>query len=234
MRVPFMHAYSDLLVQTCHRRGAHAIGGMAAFVPSRRDAEVNEKAIAAVREDKKREASAGFDGTWVAHPDLVPVAKEIFDEALGDDPNQLWKLRDDVALRGPELLDLRVPGGLVTEAGARNNVAVSLRYLESWLRGTGAVAIFNLMEDAATAEIARAQIWQWCHHGVRLPDGQLVTRELIARLEDEELAALRTELDEAGLGPGRATEAAQLFEMVALSDEFVEFLTMPGYEKLGS
>jgi len=232
MRVPFMHSYTELLVRTCHRRGAHAIGGMAAFIPSRRDQAVNERALAAVRDDKNLEASAGFDGTWVAHPDLVPLATEVFDSALGDEANQLSRLRDDVSVEAGELLDVAVPGGSVTEAGIRNNVAVSLRYLESWLRGTGAVAIFNLMEDAATAEIARAQIWQWCYHGVPLGDGRVVSAELIRRLETEELGRLVTELEEGGLGTGRSKEAAELFETVALSDEFADFLTLLAYEKL--
>jgi malate synthase len=232
MAVPFMHAYTELLVRTCHRRGAHAIGGMAAFVPSRRDPEVNERAMNAVREDKRREAGAGFDGTWVAHPDLVPVATEVFDGVLDGQPNQLARSREDVAVQAPELLDVAVPGGSVTEAGVRNNVAVSLRYLESWLRGTGAVAVFNLMEDVATAEIARAQIWQWCRHRVALADGSTVSPELVRRVEAEELEQLQEELAAAGLGEGRAKEAADLFDTVALPDEFVEFLTWPAYEKL--
>jgi malate synthase len=232
MAVPFMHAYTELLVRTCHRRGAHAIGGMAAFIPSRRDPEVNERALSAVREDKRREVSAGFDGTWVAHPDLVPVATEVFDSVLGQAPNQLSRSRDDVKVEASQLLDVMVPGGAVTEAGVRSNVAVSLRYIESWLRGTGAVAIFNLMEDTATAEIARAQIWQWCHQGTALADGPAVDQELVRRLEAEELERLLSELSAAGLGDGRAKEAAELFDNVALSDDFVDFLTLPGYEKL--
>ena len=232
MAVPFMHAYTELLVRTCHRRGAHAIGGMAAFIPSRRDPEVNERALSAVREDKRREVSAGFDGTWVAHPDLVPVATEVFDSVLGNAANQLSRSRDDVKVEASQLLDVAVPGGVVTEAGVRNNVAVSLRYLESWLRGTGAVAIFNLMEDTATAEIARAQIWQWCHQGVALEEGRAVDQELVRRLEAEELERLLGELGDAGLGDGRAKEAAELFDNVALSDEFVDFLTLPAYDRL--
>jgi malate synthase len=232
MAVPFMHAYTELLVRTCHRRGAHAIGGMAAFIPSRRDPEVNERALSAVREDKRREVSAGFDGTWVAHPDLVPVATEVFDNVLGQAPNQLSRSREDVKVEPSQLLDVVVPGGAVTEAGVRNNVAVSLRYVESWLRGTGAVAIFNLMEDTATAEIARAQIWQWSHQRAALGDGRVVDRELVRHLEAEELERLLSELGDAGLGDGRAKEAAELFDNVALSAEFVDFLTLPAYEKL--
>ena len=232
MAVPFMHAYTELLVRTCHRRGAHAIGGMAAFIPSRRDPEVNERALSAVREDKRREVSAGFDGTWVAHPDLVPVAADVFDSVLGKAANQLSRSREDVKIEASQLLDVAVPGGAVTEAGVRNNVAVSLRYLESWLRGTGAVAIFNLMEDTATAEIARAQIWQWCHQGVALEEGRAVDQELVRRLEAEELERLLGELGDAGLGDGRAKEAAELFDNVALSGDFVDFLTLPAYERL--
>ncbi|MGH3112919.1 MAG: malate synthase A, partial [Gaiellaceae bacterium] len=165
MTVPFMRAYTDLLVKTCHRRGAHAMGGMAAFVPSRRDPEVNEVALAKVREDNQREAGNGFDGTWVAHPDLVPVATEEFDGVLGERPNQVERLREEVDVAAGDLLDVRVPEGEITDEGVRANASVGLRYLESWLRGTGAVAIDNLMEDAATAEISRSQIWQWLRHG---------------------------------------------------------------------
>ena len=232
MTAPFMHAYSELIVRTCHRRGAHAIGGMAAFVPSRRDPEANERALAAVQADKNREASAGFDGTWVAHPDLVAVATEVFDNMLGDRENQLSVLREDVVVDASRLLDVAVPGGSITEAGLRNNVAVSLRYLESWLRGTGAVAVFNLMEDVATAEIARAQVWQWRHHGVTLDDGRAVTPELVRHISAGELGVLQEELGKAGIGEGRAKEAAELFETLALSDEFTEFLTLIAYERL--
>ncbi|MGH2995259.1 MAG: malate synthase A [Gaiellaceae bacterium] len=214
MTVPFMRAYTQLLVKTCHRRGAHAMGGMAAFVPSRRDPEVNETALAGVREDKVREASDGFDGTWVAHPDLVPVATEEFDRVLGERPNQVERQREDVDVEAGDLLDVRVPGGDVTEDGVRNNVAVGLRYLESWLRGTGAVAIFNLMEDAATAEISRSQVWQWIRH-------RRVERDLVTRLEDEELAEA---------GEGRWEDAREVFERVALSEKLEEFLTLPAYE----
>ena len=232
MTVPFMQAYTDLIVRTCHRRGAHAIGGMAAFVPSRRDPDVDERALAAVRADKNREASAGFDGTWVAHPDLVAVATEVFDSVLGDRPNQLSVFRDDVVVDAGRLLDVAVPDSSVTEAGVRNNVAVSLRYLESWLRGTGAVAVFNLMEDVATAEIARAQVWQWCHHGVMLDDGRAVTPELVRNIAAGELEALRDDLGKAGVPQGGAKEAAELFGTLALSEEFKEFLTLAAYERI--
>ena len=216
MTIPFMRAYTELLVRTCHRRGAHAMGGMAAFVPSRRDPEVNENALAKVREDKSREAGDGFDGTWVAHPDLVPVALAEFDAVLGERPNQVERQREDVAVTAAELLDVRVPGGEVTEEGIRNDVSVGLRYLESWLRGVGAVAIYNLMEDAATAEISRSQLWQWVRHG----QADAVD---IRRFEEEELASA---------GEGRWAEARAVFDSVALSDEFVEFLTLPAYEHL--
>jgi malate synthase len=214
MTVPFMRAYTELLVRTCHRRGAHAMGGMAAFVPSRRDAEVNAVAIAKVREDKRREAGDGFDGTWVAHPDLVPVAMEEFDGVLGDRPNQVDRLREEVEVAADDLLDVRVPGGEITPDGLQNNVSVGLRYLESWLSGSGAVAIYNLMEDAATAEIARSQIWQWMRHG-------RVGRDRVVELEDQELAEA---------GDGRWAEARAVFDSVALADELPEFLTVPAYE----
>jgi malate synthase len=216
MTVPFMRAYTELLVRTCHRRGAHAMGGMAAFVPSRKDAEVNETAIAKVREDKEREANGGFDGTWVAHPDLVPVATEVFDSVLGERENQVDRRRDEVSVEAGDLLDVRVPDGDVTEEGVRNNVSVGLRYLESWLRGVGAAAIYNLMEDAATAEISRAQIWQWIRHGK-------TERRHVAELEDEELA---------GAGEGRWADARVVFDRVALDADFAEFLTLPAYEYL--
>ena len=226
MTAPFMRAYTELLVATCHKRGAFAMGGMAAFIPSRRDPEVNEVALAKVREDKEREAGDGFDGSWVAHPDLVPVCMEIFDRVLGDRPNQLDKQRPDVSVGPEQLLDVASTPGEVTEAGLRSNVSVGLQYLEAWLRGNGAVAIFNLMEDAATAEISRSQIWQWIHNGVRLSDGTEITAELVARIEDEELAKL-------DLVPGnRFDEARKLFERVALADDFADFLTTAAYDSI--
>jgi malate synthase len=217
MTVPFMRAYTELLVRTCHARGAHAMGGMAAFVPSRKDPDVNATAIAKVREDKEREANDGFDGTWVAHPDLVPVATEVFDSVLGDRSNQVDRRRDDVSVQGADLLDIRVPSGEVTEEGIRSNVSVGLQYVESWLRGVGAAAINNLMEDAATAEISRAQIWQWIRHGN-------VEREHVRALEDAELAQLA--------GKGSWEDARAVFDRVALGQEFEEFLTLPAYEYL--
>jgi malate synthase len=224
MTAPFMRAYTELLVQTCHRRGAHAIGGMAAFIPSRRDAVVNERALAAVREDKRREAGDGFDGTWVAHPDLVPVAQEAFDAVLGSRPNQKERRRDDVQADARSLLDFRVPGGKITEAGVRNDISVAVQYVESWLRGTGAVALFNLMEDAATAEIARGQLWQWRRNGATLDDGRPLTAELYRRLRDDELAKLRR------FEGDRIDDARGLIDRLVLADDFTEFLTVPAYE----
>jgi malate synthase len=224
MTVPFMRAYTELLVRTCHRRGAHAIGGMAAFIPSRRDPQVNEIALAKVREDKEREAKDGFDGTWVAHPDLVPVALEVFDRVLGEQPHQKHRLREDVQVTARDLLDVRVPGGRITEGGLRNNVSVALQYLDSWLRGQGAAAIFNLMEDTATAEISRAQLWQWHFHRAELDDGRPVTAELYVQIRDEELTKL------GGEGAGRLREAREILDRLVLDDEFTEFLTYLAYE----
>ncbi len=226
MTVPFMRAYTELLVKTCHRRGAHAIGGMAAFIPSRRDPQVNEVALAKVREDKEREAGDGFDGTWVAHPDLVPVAKAVFDRVLGERPNQLDRQRDDVQVSARDLLNIQVPGGQITEAGFRNNVSVALQYLNSWLQGQGAAAIFNLMEDTATAEISRAQLWQWRFHSAKLNDGRPVTRELYESIRDEEVAKL------GGRNAGRMADAVEILDELVLRDEFVEFLTYLAYPKL--
>jgi malate synthase len=230
MTVPFMRAYTELLVRTCHRRGTFAMGGMAAFIPSRRDPEVNRVALEKVREDKVREAGDGFDGTWVAHPDLVATATECFDAVLGDRPNQIGRRRDDVEVRGGQLVDVTVPGGAVTEGGVRQNVSVGIQYIESWLRGNGAAAINNLMEDAATSEISRSQVWQWVRAGSRLADGRVVDRELVRRIEDEELARLRESYGEETYGRGRFEEARRIFDQVALADEFVEFLTLPAYE----
>jgi malate synthase len=215
MSVPFMRAYTELLVKTCHRRGAHAIGGMAAFIPSRRDPEVNEVALAKVRDDKLREAADGFDGTWVAHPDLVPVALSVFDDTLGERPNQVSRQRDEVAVAAEDLLNVSATPGEVTEEGVRLNVSVGIQYIASWLNGVGAAAINNLMEDAATAEISRSQIWQWVQH-------DRVTRDRVLELEREELEKL---------GPGHEA-AAEIFAKVALAEQFEEFLTLPAYERL--
>src|SRR3954471_11473336 len=213
MTVPFMRAYATLLVKTCHARGAHAIGGMAAFIPSRRDPELNERALAKVREDKEREAGDGFDGTWVAHPDLVPAARAEFDRVLGDRANQVERRRDDVSVGAGELLDFAIPGGEITDGGVRENVDVGLRYLDSWLGGVGAAAINNLMEDVATAEISRAQLWQWTHHG---------------QVDADRVRAIAAEKS----GELRDARAAELFERVALADHFEEFLTLPAYDYL--
>jgi malate synthase len=226
MTAPCMRAYTQLLVGTCHRRGAHAIGGMAAFIPSRRDPAVNETALAKVREDKTREANDGFDGSWVAHPDLVPVCREVFDQTLGAAPHQVDRTRQEVTITAAQLLDIRATPGSITEAGLRNDVTVAIQYVASWLAGTGAVAIFDLMEDAATAEIARSQVWQWLHNDVVLAGtGQPVTTDLVRRLVDEEIAKL-------GGDPGQYTDARALFLEVATSDQFVDFLTLVGYERL--
>ena len=215
MGVPFMRAYAELLVATCHRRGAHAIGGMAAFIPSRRDPEVNALALAKVREDKEREASQGYDGTWVAHPDLVAVALEVFDRVLGEHPNQLQVLREDIKPAAAALLDIAATPGEITQDGLRNNISVGIQYIQAWLGGSGAVAIFNLMEDAATSEISRAQVWQWIQQG-------RFTRDQVRVITDEEIAKL---------GPGYE-QARELFDRLATGDEFVEFLTLPAYAML--
>ncbi len=228
MTVPFMRAYTELLVQTCHKRGAFAMGGMSAFIPDRRDPEVTENALQQVRTDKTREATDGCDGTWVAHPDLVPVAMEIFDAALGDAPNQVANLRSDVNITEDHLLNFNVDGGTITAAGLRNNIDVALQYIEAWLGGRGAVAIHNLMEDAATAEISRSQVWQWIRHGATLEDGTPITGAMVQGLIDEvtaELVALRE-------GPHQFDAAAELFASVALADDFPAFLTLPAYESI--
>jgi malate synthase len=232
MTAPFMRAYTELLVSTCHSRGAFAIGGMAAFIPSRRDAEVNKVAMEKVRQDKTRESGDGFDGSWVAHPDLVPLCREVFDSVLGDRPNQLGKLRDDVHVTAEDLLSVSKTPGQITEAGLRNNISVGLQYLASWLNGTGAVAIFNLMEDAATAEIARSQVWQWLHNDITLEDtGQQVSTDLVDRIIDEELAKVR-EQGGAQFHTEQYAEAVALFKEVALADDYSEFLTLPAYERM--
>lgn len=238
MIVPFMRAYTELLVKTCHRRGAHAIGGMAAFIPNRRDSEVNAVALGKVREDKVREASDGFDGTWVAHPDLVPVAMAVFDGALGVRLNQVDRQRPDVEVTAADLLNMRVKGGKITETGLRLNANVAIQYIESWLRGVGAAAIHNLMEDAATAEISRSQVWQWIRHGARLwgdPNvkhgaGPEVTPALVRLIASEELQKIRQAIGEETFAQGRFDEALQLFEAVSTGTEFPEFLTIPAYD----
>ncbi|MGB3327661.1 MAG: malate synthase A [Thermomicrobiales bacterium] len=226
MAVPFMRAYTQLLVKTCHTRGAHAIGGMAAFIPTRRDPEANEIAMANVHKDKEREANDGFDGSWLAHPGLIPIAIEEFGKVLGDRPNQKDKLREDVVADGAAMTDFTVPGGKITEAGLRLNVSVALQYIDSWLNGVGAAAINNLMEDAATAEISRAQIWQWIRHGAVTDDGEPVTRERYSTIREEELAKLTAERE------SRFAEAAEILDLLVLNDEFISFLTLPAYPYL--
>ena len=202
------------------------MGGMAAFIPSRRDAEVNEVALARVKEDKDREAKDGFDGTWVAHPDLVPTATEAFDRVLGDRPNQLERQRPEVTVTAGQLIDVKVPGGDITENGLRMNVSVGIQYIESWLRGVGAAAINNLMEDVATAEISRSQIWQWVRHSSKLSDGQAVSADLVQEIADDELAKIRQRLGENGWAASRFTDARTVFEQVALASDFPAFLTL--------
>jgi malate synthase len=228
MTVPFMRAYTELLVKTCHRRGAHAIGGMAAFIPSRRDPEINETALARVREDKAREARAGYDGAWVAHPDLVPLVNEVFGAVLAGRPHQKERQRDDVEVQGAQLLDVQVPGGRITEAGVRGNISVGLQYLAAWLGGSGAVAINNLMEDAATAEIARSQLWQWINQRVTTEDGAPVTVERCRTAIREELERLRPGHPD----PARLDAAAALLDELVSATHFPEFLTLRAYARL--
>jgi malate synthase len=231
MTTPFMRAYTELLVQTCHKRGAHAIGGMSAFIPNRRDPAVTERALAKVHEDKQREAGDGFDGTWVAHPDLVPVAMAEFDRVLGDRPNQRDRQRPDVHVTAADLLDVANAGGAITEEGVRLNVDVGLRYIESWLAGTGAAAIHNLMEDAATAEISRAQLWQWIAHQRFTTNGMAIDRSTVTQIIDDGLTAIANEKG-ASFDVARFADARKIFEQVALADEFADFLTLPAYELL--
>ena len=229
MTVPFMKAYTELLAATCHRRGAHAIGGMAAFIPSRQDPEMNEEAFEGVRTDKQREVSQGYDGSWVAHPDLVPVAREVFERGLDGAPNQLGRQPDEVQVTAAELQDLAATPGSITDEGLRVNVNVGFQYLSFWLTGRGAAAINNLMEDAATAEISRTQIWQWVRHGVALQDGRTVTPELVRQVLDEEMAKIRKSVGEEIWQQGRPAETREIFDHVALAPDLVEFLTIPAY-----
>jgi malate synthase len=228
MTVPFMQAYTELLVKTCHRRGAHAIGGMAAFIPSRRDPQVNETALAKVREDKTREARAGYDGAWVAHPDLVPVVAEVFESVLQQKPHQKDRQRADVEVSRNQLLDVRIPGGRITSAGLRGNIGVALQYLAAWLGGSGAVAINNLMEDAATAEIARSQLWQWIRHQATTDSGEPITLERCRAILTEERARLESE----GGDSERLASAAELLDSMFSAETFPEFLTLAAYQKL--
>jgi malate synthase len=234
MTVPFMRAYTEQLVAVCHRRGAHAMGGMSAVIPSRTDPEANQRALEAVSADKQREAEAGYDGTWVAHPDSVAVALEVFDKVLGDRPNQLDRQRDDVSVTNQDLLAVGETPGDATVEGLANDVNVGIQYISSWLRGNGAAGIYGLMEDAATAEIARGQVWQWIRHSVTLDNGRPVTPELVRQTCDEQLARIRAEIgdDDWFEREGRPDLSRALFERVALSEGFEEFLTLPAYEEL--
>ncbi|NED10999.1 malate synthase A [Streptomyces sp. SID9124] len=232
MTAPFMRAYTELLVRTCHKRGAHAIGGMAAFIPSRRDAEVNKVAFEKVKADKDREANDGFDGSWVAHPDLVPIAMASFDAVLGEKPNQKERLREDVSVAAGDLIAIDTLHAKPTYEGLRNAVAVGIRYIEAWLRGMGAVAIFNLMEDAATAEISRSQIWQWINADVVFENGEHATADLAREVAAEELAAIRAEIGDEAFAAGQWQEAHDLLLQVSLDQDYADFLTLPAYERL--
>jgi malate synthase len=229
MEVGFLRSYTQLLIKTCHRRGAHAMGGMAAQIPIKSDPQANEAAMAKVRADKKREAREGHDGTWVAHPGLVEIAKAEFDEHMPT-PNQVNRLREDVEITRANLIE--PPAGTRTEAGLRLNIRVGIQYLEAWLGGLGCVPLYNLMEDAATAEISRTQIWQWLHHGASLDDGRKVTRELVQQLIPEELARVRGEIGAKRFDEGHFDEARTIFERVATADDLEEFLTLPAYQAL--
>ncbi|GHA88620.1 malate synthase A [Streptomyces clavifer] len=232
MTAPFMRAYTELLVRTCHKRGAHAIGGMAAFIPSRRDAEVNKVAFEKVKADKDREAGDGFDGSWVAHPDLVPIAMASFDAVLGEKPNQKDRLREDVSVAAGDLIAIDTLDAKPTYDGLRNAVAVGIRYIEAWLRGMGAVAIFNLMEDAATAEISRSQIWQWINADVVFENGEHATADLARKVATEELAAIRAEIGDEAFAAGKWQQAHDLLLQVSLDQDYADFLTLPAYEQL--
>ncbi len=226
MTTPFMRAYSDLLVATCHRRGAFAMGGMAAFIPTK-DPSTNETALAKVRADKEREATAGYDGSWVAHPGLVDLCREEFERVLGDRPNQLDRQFPDTVVTAADLLDVASAGGAVTEAGVRGNVSVSLRYLVAWLSGNGAAAIDNLMEDAATVEISRSQLWQWIRHSTATDSGVVISRDYVARVLDEEHTRLSAAVDQTDRE--RLDQARDLFARVVLAEDYLDFLTIPAY-----
>jgi malate synthase len=233
MTVPFMRAYTELLVKTCHQRGAHAIGGMAAFIPSRKDPKINEIALAKVHEDKEREASDGFDGTWVAHPDLVSVAKVPFDSALGEKSHQKNKLKEDTEIIAAQLLDFNIEGGAITEAGVRNNLSVAVMYLDSWLQGVGAAGINNLMEDAATAEISRSQLWQWVHQPKAvLEDGRRINIDLFRQMLSQELDKIKQSIGEERFSDGKFSIAAELISTIVTSKQFEQFLTIRAYEHL--
>ena len=227
MVVPFMRAYTELMVKTCHKRGAQAVGGMSAFIPNSRDPEVTERALASVKADKEREANDGCDGTWVAHPGLVATVLDVFNNVLGDRPNQVEKQRDDVNVSAADIISLPATPGAITEAGVRMNVSVAIQYINSWLNGNGAAAINNLMEDAATAEISRSQLWQWIKFGATLDDGRTMSKELYETIRAEELEKL------GGASTSRFGESADLLDDLVMQEEFIEFLTFPAYEMLG-
>lgn len=232
MQVPFMRAYAQNLVKICHKRGAHAIGGMSAFIPSRKDEEVNKNAFAKVRADKELEASNGYDGTWVAHPDLVPIAQEAFDKVLGNQPHQKHQLRQDVQITAQDLRNFSIEGGKITENGIRTNIHVGILYIESWLSGVGAAALYNLMEDAATAEISRAQVWQWLKTAAQLDDGRIFDKKLYEQLLDEEIEKCKNYLENERVNSGRLAQAIEIFNKLVLQEHFEEFLTIPAYELL--
>jgi malate synthase len=232
MQVPFMRAYAQNLVKICHKRGAHAIGGMSAFIPSRKDEEVNKNAFAKVRADKELEASNGYDGTWVAHPDLVPIAQEAFDRVLGSKPHQKHQLRQDIDIKAEDLRNFAIEGGKITEQGIRTNIHVGILYIESWLSGVGAAALYNLMEDAATAEISRAQVWQWLKTSVKLDDGRTFDENLYQKLSAEEVEKCKDYLGIERSNTGRLAQAVEIFNKLVLQEHFEEFLTIPAYELL--
>lgn len=233
MTTPFMHAYTELLIQTCHKRGAHAMGGMSAFIPNRKEPEVTKAALSKVTEDKVRESKAGHDGTWVAHPDLVPLAQKVFEQALAHHPHQMGRLREEVNITAADLLNFANPAGRITEEGLRLNLNVALLYLESWLSGRGAAALYNLMEDTATAEISRAQVWQWIHHSqAQLPDGRKITAALCRQFMAEELDKIEQLLGEQTFAAGQFPTARNLLDKLITTPHFEDFLTLPGYEYL--
>jgi malate synthase len=228
-----MRAYTEHLVRTCHKRGAHAIGGMAAYIPNRKNPEINDMAMTRVRDDKLRESKDGFDGIWVAHPDLVRLAQEVFQNALSSQPNQKGRLREGVKVSAGQLLDFNIPGGVITEAGLRTNINVGIQYIESWLRGAGAAALFNLMEDAATAEISRAQVWQWLHSPTgKLEDGRQVEARLVKGLIAEEMRKIEAQWGEEHFSAGKFGTARSIFEELVFSDRFAPFLTLVAYPYL--
>jgi malate synthase len=231
MTSPFMRAYALSCIKACHKRGAFAMGGMAAYIPIKSDAAANEKALQKVREDKRREATDGHDGTWVAHPGLVQIAREEFDKVLGEKPNQIDRQREDVQATPAQLLE--VPTGTITEEGLRTNVRVGIQYIEAWLGGLGCVPLYNLMEDAATAEISRVQVWQWVHNprGV-LADGRKVTIELVRKFVEEEMKRIRQERGDDRFKNGHFPQAVQLFDNLVAGQDLQEFLTLTAYESL--